>query len=860
LPQQANTLLEEHPMRDAAPQTIYLKDYKAFGWLLDSVELHFTLDPHKTRIRSRIALRPNPDAPAQRFFLHGEQLALKEAKIDGVPITPDVTDQGLTCDVPDGAFVWEAEVEIDPAGNTALEGLYMSNGMYCTQCEAEGFRKITYYPDRPDVMSVFTVTIDGPHPVLLSNGNPVSTSEHHAEWHDPWPKPAYLFALVAGDLVAHADSFTTSSGRDVTLNLYVRPGDEGKCAFGMQALKDSMKWDEDVYDREYDLDLFNIVAVDDFNMGAMENKGLNIFNSSAVLASQATSTDTNFERIEAIIAHEYFHNWTGNRITCRDWFQLCLKEGLTVFRDSQFTADMRSAPVKRIGDVMDLRGRQFTEDQGPLAHPVRPESFQEINNFYTATIYEKGAEVIRMLKTLVGDEAYAKALTLYFDRHDGQACTIENWLQVFEDTTGRDLTQFKRWYSQAGTPRISVQEKFEDGTLTLTFTQTTPPSAATPDPQPLVIPIAVGLINAAGEEVQPTTVLEMHEAEQSFEFPHLSARPTASILRGFSAPVVLEHDADNAHLLAHDTDSFNRWEAGRTLSRTSLLGMIADGARPDRAYLDGIQTVVRDDTLDPAYRALMLGLPSQSELANALHQSGHTPEPDIIYAATEAMREALAKKLADDLPALYAANQVAVSYQPDAAQSGQRALANAALSLLTRRDNGLQAQAQYDRADNMTQQLAALANLIRAGRGEAALKAFESQWKHDRLVMDKWFGLQVMEADPEDAHEVAAGLTDHPDFNWKNPNRFRAVLGSLTMHHAGFHHASGAGYALLADWLIRLDPVNPQTTARMCQAFQTWRRYDPARQALVRAQLDRILATPDLSRDTAEMITRISAA
>ena len=847
-------------MRDAAPQTIYLKDYTAFGWLIESVALHFTLDPHKTRVHTRIAFASAPDAPAQPFFLHGEKLNLISAKIDGKDVSPVLSAEGLTCDVPAAPFIWETEVEIDPANNTALEGLYMSNGMYCTQCEAEGFRKITYYPDRPDVMAVFSVTIDGPHPVLLSNGNPVSASEHHAEWHDPWPKPAYLFALVAGDLVAHEGQFTTRSGRDVSLNLYVRPGDEGKCAFGMQALKDSMKWDEDVYGREYDLDLFNIVAVDDFNMGAMENKGLNIFNSSAVLASQATSTDLNFERIETIIAHEYFHNWTGNRITCRDWFQLCLKEGLTVFRDSQFTADMRGEAVKRIGDVIDLRGRQFAEDQGPLAHPVRPESFQEINNFYTATIYEKGAEVIRMLKTLVGDQAYADAVTLYFDRHDGQACTIEDWLQVFADTTGRDLTQFKRWYSQAGTPRLAVTEAYQDGTLTLTFTQTTPPSAATPAPQPCVIPIAVGLIAVDGTEVVPTTVLEMTQAKQSFTFDNLAARPVASILRGFSAPVVLDYTADHAHLLAHDTDTFNRWEAGRTLARNSLLALITEGKRPDPAYLDGLHAVVSDTGLDPAYRALMLGLPSQADLANALHEAGHTPEPDIVHAATEAMREAQARKLADVLPALYAQNQVTAAYQPNAEQSGQRALDNAALSLLTRSDNGAQAQAQYDAADNMTQQLAALANLIRAGRGEAALKAFEAQWRNDRLVMDKWFGLQVMEADPEDAFEVVAGLTEHPDFNWKNPNRFRAVFGSLALHHAGFHHASGAGYALLADWLIKLDPVNPQTTARMCSAFQTWKRYDADRQALIKTQVERILATPDLSRDTSEMLSRIISA
>tara|TARA_R110002124_G_scaffold60061_13_gene164961 strand:- start:4453 stop:7005 length:2553 start_codon:yes stop_codon:yes gene_type:complete len=850
-------------MSEAAPQTIYLADYTPYGFTIDSVDLHFDLKPHQTRVKSRIAFRPNPQAIDRTFFLHGENLTLIGATIDGAVVSPDVTPQGLTCDVPDAPFVWEAEVEIDPKGNTALEGLYMSNGMYCTQCEAEGFRKITYYPDRPDVMAVFTVTINGSHPVLLSNGNPTSVESNQAIWHDPWPKPSYLFALVAGDLVAHSDSFTTMSGRKVALNLYVRPGDEGKCAFGMEALKRSMKWDEDEYGREYDLDLFNIVAVDDFNMGAMENKGLNIFNSSAVLASPETSTDMNFERIEAIIAHEYFHNWTGNRITCRDWFQLCLKEGLTVFRDSQFTSDMRSAPVKRISDVIDLRARQFAEDQGPLAHPVRPESFQEINNFYTATVYEKGAEVIGMLKLLVGDKAYSDALDLYFDRHDGQACTIEDWLRVFEDTTGRDLTQFKRWYSQAGTPHLSVTEDWQHGTLTLNFRQHTPASAATPAPQPQVLPIAVGLIGQDGDEVEETRILEMTEAEQSFVFDDLGTRPIASVLRGFSAPVVLKQqlsDADRAHLLAYDTDPFNRWEQGRMLAFGSLLAMIREGTSPNPDWLAGVRSVISDESLDPAFRALVLGLPSQSDLARELADAGDTPDPDIIYAAVEATRSAMAKSYEDLVPTLYRRHTVNAGYEPDAEQSGKRSLANAALSLLTRNDDAKAAQKQYDNADNMTQQLSALANLIRAGRGSKAVQGFENQWKNDRLVMDKWFGLQVMEADPEDAHEVVQTLTKHPDFNWKNPNRFRAVFGSFAAHHAGFHHASGVGYQLLADWLIKLDPLNPQTTARMCAAFQTWRRYDADRQALMKAEIDRILAQPDLSRDTTEMLTRIQRA
>ena len=847
-------------MRDAAPTTIYLKDYKPFGYEVESVHLTFDLAPAATRVLARIRFLPKPDAPDPTFFLHGSDLTLIRASIDGEEVSPQLTEDGLICDVPAIPFTWEAEVQIDPQANTALEGLYLSNGMYCTQCEAEGFRKITYYPDRPDVMSVFTVRINGPQPVLLSNGNPVAEAEGWAEWHDPWPKPAYLFALVAGDLVAHRDSFTTMEGRDVDLAIWVRKGDLGKCAFAMEALKASMTWDEEVYGRAYDLDVFNIVAVDDFNMGAMENKGLNIFNASAVLASPETATDANFERIEAIVAHEYFHNWTGNRITCRDWFQLCLKEGLTVFRDAQFTGDMRGHATKRIADAVVLRGHQFPEDQGPLAHPVRPESFQEINNFYTATVYEKGAEVIGMLKRLVGDQAYKKALDLYFERHDGDAATIEDWLQVFEDATQRDLTQFKRWYSQAGTPRLKVEERFENGTYTLDFTQSTPPSAATPSPEPQVLPIAVGLLNADGSEALKTQVLEMTEAQQSFSFPGFAAKPVPSILREFSAPVVLDHAADHAFLLAHDTDPFNRWEAARALARGSLIASIREGAAPDPAYLEGLARALQDTRFDPAYRARLLGLPGQSELAAELHRMNEVPDPDAIYAAFENLRDARAETFAPQLEALYAAHQVTEPYRPDAEQAGKRDLGNAALAMLSRRDGGLAAQAQYDSATNMTQQVAALTALIDAGKGSAALAAFEAQWKDDRLVMDKWFSLQVIGAKPDDAVDTATALTRHADFNWKNPNRFRATLGALTVHHAGFHAKDGSGYAMLADWLITLDPVNPQTTARMCSAFQTWRRYDPIRQSLIKAQLDRIAGTPGLSRDTSEMIGRIREA
>ncbi|WP_370311939.1 aminopeptidase N [Sagittula sp.] len=850
-------------MKAEAPQTIYLKDYTPFGWHVESVHLTFRLAPNSTRVLSKIRFAPNPDAPAQDFFLHGEMLKLIGAKIDGTPVTPDVTEEGLTVTVPSGAFLWEAEVEIDPKGNTALEGLYMSNGMYCTQCEAEGFRKITYYPDRPDVMSTFTVRIEGEEKVKLSNGNPQEAGEGFAEWHDPWPKPAYLFALVAGDLVNFPGAFTTMSGKQVELNIWVRPGDEDKCAFGMEALKKSMKWDEDVYGREYDLDIFNIVAVDDFNMGAMENKGLNVFNSSCVLASPETSTDANFERVEAIIAHEYFHNWTGNRITCRDWFQLCLKEGLTVFRDAQFTSDMRSEPVKRISDVIDLRGRQFPEDQGPLSHPVRPESFQEINNFYTATVYEKGAEVIGMLKRLVGDEAYAKALDLYFDRHDGQACTIEDWLKVFEDATGRDLAQFKRWYSQAGTPRVSVSESFADGTYSLTFRQETPPTPGQPEKAPQVIPMAVGLLNPNGDEVLPTTLLEFNQSEQTFNFSGFAAKPVPSLLRGFSAPVVLDREAgrdEQAFLLAHDTDTFTRWDAGRQLARETLVDMVLTGATPDMAYIDGLEAVLRDETLDPAYRALMMGTPSQSELAQVLADRGHVPDPDAIWQAAETLAQVKAERWTDLLPRLAAEAGVTAPYSPDAEQSARRALGAAVLSLQTRLDGGAAAEAQFARADNMTLQLSALSNLIRAGRDDAALEAFHDQWQGDRLVMDKWFGLQIAATTPEKVVPRTEALTAHPAFDWKNPNRFRAVMGAMMMHHAGFHSVDGAGYRLLADWLIRLDDVNPQTTARMCSAFQTWRRYDAGRQEMIRAELERIRSKPKLSRDVDEMVSRILGA
>ena len=849
-----------------AQKTIHLADYQPFTHCIDQVELTFRLSPTATVVQARLALRPNPARPGKHALrLDGEKLKLLSCKIDGRPVTPKVSADAMVVagkDMPSHPFVLETEVEINPEANTELEGLYISRGMYCTQCEAEGFRKITYYPDRPDVLARFRVRVESDLPVLLSNGNPVASGKGWAEWDDPWPKPAYLFALVAGDLWAHAADFTTASGRKVKLGIWVRPGDEDRCAYAMDSLIRSMRWDETAYGREYDLDVFNIVAVDDFNMGAMENKGLNIFNSRYVLASPETATDDDYSRIEGIIAHEYFHNWTGNRITCRDWFQLCLKEGLTVFRDQQFSSDMRSEAVCRIEDVLTLRARQFREDAGPLAHPVRPESFVEINNFYTATVYEKGAEVIGMLKTLVGAEGYARALDLYFDRHDGDAATIEDWLKVFEDATGRDLSQFKRWYSEAGTPKLSVSEDWVDGTYTLTFTQKTAPTPGQPVKQPRVIPINVGLLNPNGDEVVPTTMLEMTQGTQSFRFEGLATRPIPSILRGFSAPVTLERAveaSERAFLLAHDTDPFNKWEAGRALAKEVMATMVTKDAPVGADWLDAMAAVIFDDSLDPAFRALCLKLPGEDDLAQTLHAQGMTPDPDRIHAAQEQMWVALAKRLGEGLQRLYDQMTDSGAFSPSATAAGRRALKLAVLGLLTRLNGAGLASKAYAEAASMTEEIGALSALLDIGAGQAELQRFAERWGKDRTVMDKWFALQVAHAAPDATAAVAQSLAEREDFGWKTPNRFRTFFGALAANHAGFHHASGAGYRMLADWLIRQDALNPQTASRVSAAFETWSRYDQGRQKLATAELLRILKTPSLSPDLREMVERMTA-
>ena len=852
-------------MRPSQAPTIRLSEYTAPAFWVDTFDLTFKLDPTATRVISTIEFKGNMDRSDEAHDLHldGRNLKLISASINGKTLKDDEILQdaeGLRIPndlVPQSGFTWRAEVEINPEANTALEGLYMSNGMYCTQCEAQGFRKITFYPDRPDVMATFTVKIEGETPVLLSNGNKLD----HGIWHDPWPKPAYLFALVAGDLVSYDDQFTTMSGKNVDLQIFVRDGDQDKCAYAMDALKRSMRWDEEVYGREYDLDLFMIVAVDDFNMGAMENKGLNIFNSKYVLASPQTATDRDYELIEGIIAHEYFHNWTGNRITCRDWFQLCLKEGLTVFRDQQFSGDMRSHAVKRIDDVLQLRSRQFREDAGPLAHPVRPEEYIEINNFYTAAVYEKGAEVIRMLKLIVGDAQYDKALTLYFDRHDGQACTIEDWITVFQDATDRDLSQFKLWYSQAGTPRLKVSDSFEDSVYTLNFEQSSTPTPGQDIKKPQVIPVRTGFLNADGSETISEHVFEITQAKQSFSVEEFKTKPIPSILRGFSAPVTLDFVQDDAtltFLLAHDSDPFNKWEAGRTLSMNLLTRMILQNVKPDAAFLDAMRTVTLDESLDPAYRSLALSLPSEDALAQAIVDAGGTPNPDIIYQARKTLALAIAQKMTNDLPTLYTAMSVDGPYSPDAKAAGKRALRAGALSLLTKLEkDAATAKAQFANADNMTEQLSALSILISAGHGANASIAFYDQWKDDKLVIDKWFATQAGSANPDTALEDVIALSKHPEFTWTNPNRFRSLIGPFAMNPSAFHRADGKGYEFVADWLIKLDAKNPQTTARMCGLFETWRRYDEDRQALMKAQLGRIAGTPNLSKDSAEIVGKI---
>ncbi len=862
-------------MNDNSQQPVRRSDYRPPSWLVDSVHLTFVLDPGATRVTSRIAFAPNPEAIDRTFRLDGAGLRFLHAAIDGQPVHPRLDERGLTATAPDRPFTWECEVEIDPGANTELEGLYYSDGLFCTQCEAEGFRKITYYPDRPDVLAPFDVHVESDLPVLLSNGNLVAKGRDWAEWRDPWPKPSYLFALVAGQLVAHRGQHTTPDGRDINLNIWVRPGDEQRCAFALESLKHAMKWDERAYGRVYDLDVFNLVAVDSFNAGAMENKGLNIFNSRFVLASPETATDRDYEAIESVVAHEYFHNWTGNRITCRDWFQLCLKEGLTVLRDQQFTGDMRGRAVKRIDDVMALRSRQFREDNGPLAHPVRPESYIEINNFYTATVYERGAEVIRMLKTLVGDAAYERAVQTYFERHDGQAATVDDFFACFREVAGNALDGFERWWDQSGTPRIAVTQNWDGNRLNLTLRQRTPPTPGQPKKRPFLIPLAVGLLDPDGTQIADTEILELKSETGSWIFEsghgwtetdaHLDGpvtrtddTPVLSANRDFSAPVILERqmsEAERLTVLAHDTNLFNRWEAGRLLAKEELAKMATSGSEPSRAYIGALGRLLSDDSLDPAFRAAALDLPSEEDLLRTVRDEGQVPDPMRIHDCRQAMRTAIAERLHATFSRLFREMEVPGPYRPDAKDAGRRALRLTSLSALVRVEGPGPAREVFAEADNMTETLGALRTLVRADEAEEALATFFDRWKDDPNVLDKWFSIQILEAGPGTALAAARKLTTHPLFNWKTPNRFRAVIGAFAATMSAFHHPSGAGYELVADWLARLDPVNPQIAARTATAFETRHLFDAERQIMMDKVLKRLLKSP--SRDLGEIVTRI---
>jgi aminopeptidase N len=866
----------------AVPHEIRLADYAPPAFLIDTVDLAFDLDEAATKVTSRLTLRRNPAAPpGSPLHLDGEALTLVSLTRDGTPLAPPayhVTDHFLIIpDMPD-ACVLEIETRIAPRENTELTGLYVSGGNFFTQCEAQGFRRITYFPDRPDVMSRYTTTITGICPVMLSNGNPgpitdLGDGRRRVTWTDPHPKPCYLFALVAGDLVSVNDTFTTRSGRQVALGIYVRSGDEDRCEHAMHALKTSMTWDEQVFGLEYDLDVFNIAAVSDFNMGAMENKGLNVFNTKYVLARPETATDGDYQGIQTVIAHEYFHNWTGNRVTCRDWFQLSLKEGLTVYRDQEFTADQGSRAVKRIGDVRGLRAAQFREDSGPLAHPVQPASYLAIDNFYTSTIYNKGAEVIRMMATIIGRQAFRRGMDLYFARHDNQAVTIDDFVAAMADASGTDLTDFKLWYHQAGTPEIVIDDSYDPNLkrYTLTIRQGTKPTPGQPDKYPLVIPVAMGLLDDNGQElptrlehephpVPGTRILLAKNAEQTFIFADVASPPTPSLLREFSAPVKLSGLSQDRlrFLAAHDTDPFVRWESGQQFAATSLLDMVAviqSGGQPtvDSALIEATAAALDQE---PAFAAEVLALPSESTLADKMD----VVDPDAIHAARDLARAAIGQALADRLRATYDKLTDKTGYTIDGPAIGRRALRNACLFyLLAGADPAAipLAKAQFDARANMTDVLAALGILANVDCPErtAALADFYQSWRHDPLVLDKWFAIQALSHLPGTTRAVET-LKTHPDFDLRNPNRIRALVSSFAANQVRFHAASGEGYRLYADTIIALDPANGQVAARMISPLGQWRRFDAARRSLMQQQLQRILDLPNLSRNTFEMASK----
>jgi aminopeptidase N len=852
-----------------SPHVIRREDYTPPDWQVPEVALDFALDPAATLVRATLNV-VRSSAHGRPLVLDGAGQTPLSVKVDGVAVNDWwLKDGGLVIPLKGAAHVIETEVEIAPERNTQLMGLYASGGNLCTQCEAEGFRRITFFPDRPDVLSVYKVHMvadKARYPVLLANGDPIASGElpdgrHWADWHDPFPKPCYLFALVAGDLVANRATFTTMSGRDVALGIWVRAADLPKTEHALAALQTSMAWDERVYGREYDLDVFNIVAVDDFNFGAMENKGLNIFNSRYILADADTATDYDFDAIAAVVAHEYFHNWSGNRITCRDWFQLSLKEGFTVFRDQGFSADQGSAAVKRIEDVRGLRAAQFPEDAGPLAHAIRPDEYQEISNFYTATIYNKGAEVIRMIATILGPQRFRAGTDLYFQRFDGTAATCEDFVASMEAASGVDLSQFRLWYAQAGTPRVtaSLAHDAGSGRATLTLSQRTPPTPGQPDKQPMVLPLKLKLFGAAtAQTLVPEQLVLLDQPSERIVFEGISERPVLSINRGFSAPVVVESDrsaADLAFLSAHDDDPFARYEAMQQLMLDTLVESAANGTADHRAVIAAIAGTLDDAALDPAFVAEVVLLPSDAFIGDQMARV----DPEAIFRAREALRRDVGRSLDTRWRAAYDATQ-ADRFEYSPAAKGLRRLKTVALGYIAASgaaDAAGLAFRQFETADNMTDRQGALATLVAGDSPErvAALDIFYNRYSDNALVLDKWFQAQAL-SPRDDTLAMVGELARHRDFTLANPNRARALIGAFSVNQRAFNAADGAGYRFVADQLIALDRLNPQTAAKMLPPLGRWRRFDEGRAALMRGELERIVATPGLSKDMFEQASK----
>ena len=873
--------------KESSGRTVYREQYKPWPWILESARFRFEIGEDATRVFSSLRLSPGATAmPVNDIELDGQEMELRSIRVNGEALQDG--DYALNADKLvirniSGDCILDLEVLIRPQLNTALEGLYPSSGFLLTQCEAEGFRKITYFPDRPDVMTCYDVTIVADqerYPVLLSNGNAIDSGSlddgrHWVRWSDPFAKPCYLFALVAGDLACVEDHFETRSGRQVTLRVYVEHDNRDKCAHAMESLIHSMKWDEDRFDLEYDLDIYHIVATNDFNMGAMENKSLNIFNSKYVLARPDTATDSDYQGIEGVIGHEYFHNWTGNRVTCQDWFQLTLKEGLTVFRDQEFSSDMHSRAVKRIQDVRQLRSRQFPEDAGPMSHPIRPDKYREINNFYTMTVYQKGAEIIRMYHTLLGEEGFQQGMKLYFERHDGHAVTCDDFLAAMADANGVSLERFGRWYGQSGTPELKIRgcHDADTETFTLTLAQHTPPTHDQESKQALVIPVEIGLLDRQGRPLELRLTGEdqsggfsrlflLQEAEQDFVFEGITEQPVPSLLRGFSAPVKLDYpysSADLAVLMAHDRDAFVRWNAAQLLAQREILGHVQSlsrGMEPElgQDLTEAFQALLTDQASDPALIAEAMTLPGEDYLAEQMD----IVDVDGIHNARDFVKSSLAAALEAELLKRYEAMNDGAPYSKAPASMAQRSLKNTCLSFLLHTDTGVElAETQLSNSDNMTDTLAALQGLVRveADSADRLLAEFEEKWSDDALVMDKWFSMQAALPGKNAVWRVRQ-LLDHPGFSLANPNKVRSVIGVFSMMNpTGFHTADGSGYQLHAEQVMALDNLNPQVAARMAGAFNAWLRFDDGRRELMKGQLKRIQACDGLSPDVSEIVS-----